>query len=431
MKSIIILGAGPSGVTCAIGLKKLGYDVTIISKKKPFDALEGFSERTLAGLKNAGCLNALRTISEKAARDATWNNERSDKNFEYIVERKLFDKALLLDAEENGIIVIEGVGKIVNISESKIKVKINDATDLLFEALFIVDARGRLSPRNAKKKSKETISFLVKYKNINSLSRTSLNTSIYGWVWRASFGKDNNYLQLTSSPKVGENNFFEIMNEDEKKIISKDIKIIKRESTSYYSKLIIRDNYIKIGDAACAVDPLSGNGVFQALGTALISPYVIHTLLNAEESDKKAAKIFFKNRVNDIFYRFARMGREFYSLEKEFESDFWKDRSSWPDLKKYDNSQTKIKVKIEKKGILIAPFIKAHDVVITNDAPMGIWRIGRINLVYVVKKLLDESFEKRLEILENLFKELKLIKEEKVYLLSWCIKYELISGNQK
>ena len=125
------------------------------------------------------------------------------------------------------------------------------------------------------------------------------------------------------------------------------------------------------------------------------------------------------------------MGREFYALEKEFKSNFWKQRASWPDLKKYDNSETKTKVTIEKKAILIAPFIKAHDVVVTNDSPMGIWRLGRINLVYVVKKLLEESFENRLLILENLFNELELIKEEKEHLLSWCLKYELIIINQE
>lgn len=431
MKSIIILGAGPAGVTCAIGLKKLGYEVIIISKKKPFDALEGFSQRTITGLQSAGCLNALKTIGEKAARDATWNNEKSDKNFEYIVERKLFDKALLLDAKENGIKVIEGIAKIVDITQSRVKIKTKDEVDLFLEALFIVDARGRLAPRNVKRKSKDTISFLVKYKKTNSSSKTSLSTSAHGWIWRASFADDNNYLQLTSNPKEGEEFFFEIMNEDEKEIIDKNVKIVKRESTSYCSKLIIKDNYIKIGDAACAVDPLSGNGVFQALGTALISPYVIHTLLNADLADRKAAKIFFENRVEDIFYRFARMGREFYALEKEFKSNFWKQRASWPDLKSYDNSETKIKVSIEKKAILIAPFIKAHDVVVTNDSPMGIWRLGRINLVYVVKKLLDESFENRLLILENLFNELELIKEEKEHLLSWCLKYELITINQE
>lgn len=42
MKSIIILGAGPAGVSCAIGLKKLGYEVIIISKKSLLMRLKVF-----------------------------------------------------------------------------------------------------------------------------------------------------------------------------------------------------------------------------------------------------------------------------------------------------------------------------------------------------------------------------------------------------
>ena len=46
---IVILGGGPSGVVCATGLKKLGFNVILISKKRPFDDLEGFSHRTIGG----------------------------------------------------------------------------------------------------------------------------------------------------------------------------------------------------------------------------------------------------------------------------------------------------------------------------------------------------------------------------------------------
>ncbi|EGC97958.1 monooxygenase FAD-binding protein, partial [Burkholderia sp. TJI49] len=38
-------------------------------------------------------------------------------------------------------------------------------------------------------------------------------------------------------------------------------------------------NWLRVGDAAMAVDPLSGNGIFQSLSSALQAPAVIHTLL--------------------------------------------------------------------------------------------------------------------------------------------------------
>ena len=38
---IVILGGGPAGCTVALGLKRLGYRVTLITAARPFDAIEG------------------------------------------------------------------------------------------------------------------------------------------------------------------------------------------------------------------------------------------------------------------------------------------------------------------------------------------------------------------------------------------------------
>lgn len=420
---IVILGGGPSGVVCAIGLKKLGFNVILISKKRPFDALEGFSHRTIEGFKKAGCAYALETIKYKAKREATWNNITYDKNFEFIVERKLFDEALLQDAKSYGVKVIKGAGQIINERLSTIKVM---KRNTIIKASFIVDARGRMSPRNSQKKSKETVSYLIKYSKKNDTCKTSLHTSEEGWIWRATYGTNSNYLQLTTTSGNSRAKIEEIMNHEERININNTHKIITREATSYISKEIISKNILKIGDAACAVDPLSGSGVFQALSTALISPYVINTLLYGSNADKLAATSFFKDRVNDIFFRYARMGREFYSLEKQFINKFWVQRSIWPDLKKYNKSSSLNEVSIKRKAILIEPFIKAHDVVITNNMPMGIWRLGRINLVNIVKKLLEVTKVERELVLKEETNNLNIFDKEKQLLYNWCKEHTLI-----
>lgn len=420
---IIILGAGPSGVVCAIGLKKVGFEVILISKKRPFDAIEGFSLRTIEGLKKAGCVNALNTISYKAKREATWNNIKYDKNFEFIVERKLFDDALLLDAKKHGVEIIRGAGRII--CEKSLTIKVIKK-NILLKASFIVDARGRMSPRNILKKSKDTVSYLVKYNHKNNDCKTSLITEESGWVWRVAYGENSNYLQLTTSPSKSKEMLEKIMTVEEKENITCEYKIITREASSYLSKTIISNTHIRIGDAACAVDPLSGNGVFQSLSTALISPYVINTILKGSKADKTAAKSFFKERVSDIFNRYSRMGREFYSLEKQFKNKFWLERSSWPDLKKYDVDSSIKEVSIKKKAILIEPFIKAHDVVVTNTSPMGIWRLGRINLVNIVRVLLNVERSKREQILNKTIDKLNILNKEKESLLIWCKENTLI-----
>jgi 2-polyprenyl-6-methoxyphenol hydroxylase-like FAD-dependent oxidoreductase len=47
MSAILILGAGPAGAAVALGLRRLGYDVTLVSDWRRFAALEGVSVRLL------------------------------------------------------------------------------------------------------------------------------------------------------------------------------------------------------------------------------------------------------------------------------------------------------------------------------------------------------------------------------------------------
>lgn len=421
MQSIIVLGAGPAGVASAIGLKKLGYELILISKKRPFDALEGFSARTLEGLEKIGCENALKSIGQKVPRLVNWNNITSNKNFEFIVERKIFDAALLEDARKFDIQIVEGGAKIIDYSKSIVEVN-----KKRYIGEFIVDARGRFAPRTTVNSSKPTNAFLLKYKQTTINSQTSLSTSKHGWLWQASDNQNNNYIQLTADTKYGKKYLNEILKQNNQEHLLKTNQITTREASSYLSKNILTNNYIRIGDASCAVDPLSGNGVFQALSTALISPYIIHTLLYGEEEDKNAAKEFFTTRVEDIFYRYTRMGREFYSQEQQYESEFWKERAIWPDNKDSHETNNLEEPYIEKKAILISPFIKSHEVVISNEAPMGIWRMGRINLVKIVKELLTFEKKHRKNHINNFFKEAALSSQEENYLLSWCEENNLI-----
>ena len=47
-----------------------------------------------------------------------------------------------------------------------------------------------------------------------------------------------------------------------------------RTSTPVLCRNAIGADWIRVGDAAMAVDPLSGNGIFQSLSSALVAPPV-------------------------------------------------------------------------------------------------------------------------------------------------------------
>ena len=86
-KRILVLGAGIAGVTTAIGLKKLGFHVTIFYKPRPFISYEGFSEKTKQGLVSSSCINASKLLVDQSVRNSNWASNSKNVNYEYVVCR--------------------------------------------------------------------------------------------------------------------------------------------------------------------------------------------------------------------------------------------------------------------------------------------------------------------------------------------------------
>ena len=74
---IVVLGAGPAGAATAIGLRRLGHTVTVVSEWRRFAAVEGVSQRVLEGLRHAGLSGALSEAAMPATRQVRWNGEQS------------------------------------------------------------------------------------------------------------------------------------------------------------------------------------------------------------------------------------------------------------------------------------------------------------------------------------------------------------------
>ncbi len=74
---ILVLGAGPAGAAVALGLRNLGYAVSVVSEPRPFAAVEGISERVVEGLRHAGFEQAIKTLPEPTPRLVHWSGETS------------------------------------------------------------------------------------------------------------------------------------------------------------------------------------------------------------------------------------------------------------------------------------------------------------------------------------------------------------------
>lgn len=429
--NVIVAGGGVSGCISAIGLKKLGYDVVLFDRPRPFEAYEGFSQRTIDALKHIGTLHALRSIGPWSPRASTWNGISRDANHEYLTYRPDFDRALIQDAVEHGVEVYEGsVIGVISHEEHTVRmmVKMNDEV-VTWEGDAAIDARGRFTPYpHDYETGPKSFSLLQKISLTQDLApRTTLHSVEEGWIWQASLGNGIGYIQMTCDHHIAQSihnsdDFIEYIKKYETWILEGEFtaEILTRRDS--YGKLhhdIVSGRVFRVGDAASSIDPLSGNGVFQSLSMATILPYVIHSVLVSDELDNGVASQFYKERVKELFYRYSTKGRDFYCSEEQFSGEYWRERREWPQTL-FDKSA----VHISNKAILKAPFIESQEVVVTSEHPMGVRYFEGIDILPIVRTLLQSSEEERIEQFERLLSD----KNERFYyqFRQWAILNSLI-----
>lgn len=436
-KKIVVLGAGIAGTSTAIGLKKLGFDVTVIYKNRPFTAFEGFSQKTKEGLISQGCINASKLLVEQSLRNSNWATKSNRVNYEFVVNRTILDNALLEDLKENQIKIIEAkvVGAIDSLEEKpKVTYKIDEEKyDLIAD--FMVDARGRFTPfKDEYICGPKSFSLLqeLELENIKE-NKTSIDSVKDGWIWQAYVGNKRGYIQFSCDEEfLNRVNSFEdmlkILQEQDIKLWSLNNykvvgKLVKRDSFCKIHKEIINNKMMLVGDSASSVDPLSGNGAFQAMSMSSIAPYVINTILNKSEVEQNVAIDFYKSRVEFIFDKFTKIGKEFYLLEKRFDTIFWQKRQTWPQDK--DELENQIP-RIEKKAVVKNGFVNQSEVIITKDNPFGACYFGNIEIIDLAKYCLKNRFEDSLEYFDVFSKEKNLSMEFYNSLKRWFISQEIL-----
>jgi len=400
---MLVLGGGPAGAAVAIGLNHLGYGVTLITEPRPFAAVEGISERVVEGLRQAGFTQALELLPKPTPRRVTWNGLTSAANSERLIDRVAFDRALLVDLENSGVHVIQGHVQKLEKEGASYQVSVTDAEgNRRYSADFLIEARGRRAPVAGveRQHGPETVSMLLRCSGSSSSPGSAVESFIDGWAWMANTGSGERYLQLTMDVAHAElpaKAFLKNYILERLKGLTQSTPFLQGiESVALpYARIStpnciidpVGDDWIRVGDAAMAVDPLSGNGLFQALSSALQAPAVINTLLRRPQ-DRDLAKQFHCQRVLDLFNRFARMGRDFYGMEQQWLNEpFWSNRRVWPDAEPLHHQFSLPEIEVKHLPVLEDGFITTHEGIVTPDHPMGIWHLGGVPIAPIIRAL--------------------------------------------
>ncbi|MNN62496.1 hypothetical protein D3C81_1778030 [compost metagenome] len=114
---------------------------------------------------------------------------------------------------------------------------------------------------------------------------------------------------------------------------------------------------------------------------------MINTLLQHPELAELARR-FHQRRVEQLFLRFARTGRDFYALEQRWpEQPFWRERRTWPDAEPMHAAADFSQLRVERAPVIHGDLIEEAEVVVTADQPLGIWHLQGIALAPIVTAL--------------------------------------------
>jgi flavin-dependent dehydrogenase len=402
---VLVLGAGPAGVVAARGLRAAGYGVAVVGAPRPYDAFEGLSERAVEGLRAAGCRAALERLGPEVRRIAVWNGETSDANRETLVDRAAFDAGLRRDAAAAGATILDARVRTLEATAEGWRVVVQRGRDEPFalEAGFLVEARGRAAPSGgAGGRRGPAATVLIRRWRLppGGRPRSALAAFESGWCWFADLGTGEVLLQILVASDPGDlparpdlAAFYDArcaaipeaalwLGEAEPLG-----EVQARTAGAVLAGTLLGATFARVGDAAFAVDPLSGNGMFQAVAVALALPAVVNTLIRRPR-DRDLADSFYRERVEQTFLRMCRVGRDFYGAEARWpKHPFWQARAAWPDAQPAHEPWASAAPKLSLRPVSQDGFIVRQPVVVTPDHPRGVWRVADVPLLPLMADL--------------------------------------------
>jgi hypothetical protein len=138
----------------------------------------------------------------------------------------------------------------------------------------------------------------------------------------------------------------------------------------------------RLGDAAVAMDPLSGHGLFWALASALMAVPLTEAILSGRAD---LAARFYHERVVSTFNRQARVGRDFYR-SAGLAGPFWRTRSDWPDDVAAEPVPPAASYRTPHVVVRDGRLAEA-EVLVTPQDPEGAAFVGGIEIIPVLKRL--------------------------------------------
>jgi flavin-dependent dehydrogenase len=357
--TVCVVGGGPAGATIAGRLARLGHDVCLIEQRGTdrdpvYESLPpGFlTLLEVLGLRDRVFEPPFRCLPPTLRH---WSNERDsarglDQDTTFLVERGQFDAMLLDAARSAGARVIQpAVALRVDRDVSgawRVPVRSQGQTSVLL-AKFLVDAAGRRSIVSGLKHrcSAPTIAITGVWKGrLEPWDECRIEAGSDHWCWGIPLTDGNRsatvFLDTKRSSRVGRAGLDALYRSALRQsalfrgcVAGDPVGPIKaRDATCRFDSSPIGVDFIKVGEAAFAIDPLSSQGVQAAVTTAMHASVAVNTMLRRSENAAIAAE-FYNERQQETVARHLTWASTHYSQATRWSGhDFWKRRAASAEL---------------------------------------------------------------------------------------------------
>lgn len=366
---ILIIGGGIAGCTAAISLAN-SYNVILIDKlSEPVDRIgESLAPAARRILKQLGLLEELeRIIKNKAVHlknigmQSYWGSKqvyivdhlRNPDGFGWHLNRRMFEEYLRTKAIERGVKCIWGEQLHKSYYEKKrwhitTKVQNSKLLGTAIIAKFVIDASGRQAhfARNQGVKRESVDKLIACWATLPNKEENRMGTisaSEKGWWYSAPLPTNKRVIAFqTDSDLVDRmtiktlDSFMKLSKENQEitKIIenNKDPIFFQGIVAANSTRLdnVIGQQWAALGDAAMSFDPLSSQGMFNAMANAVQLTNLILKLNFIESLDTSRIHLFEKmyiEQISQIWVHYLKHKNIFYRAEMRWkESPFWKRR---------------------------------------------------------------------------------------------------------
>jgi flavin-dependent dehydrogenase len=347
-----VLGGGPAGSIMARQLAELGHDTLLVdradrTKPRLAESLPPSVRSILESIRLQNALDAAVFCRERRALLLWGANEKPQiKVFDtapsLLVDRTQLDDVLRNAAAHSGARIVAPAtarspehhprgGWVVPI--------VTSSGAAIMRARFLVDARGRRPHACVEDGAPPTValsaSFIV---DDAEFTETRIEAGIDSWYWGIPLPRQGYaatvFLDSGRVAGLGAHDRFRLYRRSlsRSKLLHKLLTnrvsgtISVRDATARLARDLIGDDFIRIGEAAVTIDPLSSQGVQAAILSAIQGSAAVHTILSYGFRHDDAFE-FYRERQHDLAVKSSWTAARFYRAH-DVEKRFWKIRQA-------------------------------------------------------------------------------------------------------